>query len=99
MIPGLKNLNSNNVLLLVGGGVLGVLAASFIMKQATPTLSMPDKYAMTGAGKPFPHTAYLNTLPTQINYPPSTDLVYRIQTLNGLADMWQYGTFGPPLNP
>ena len=107
-LPNIKKFSTDNALLVAGGLVLGIIGASFIINKGGmggPTVvpvgpAVPEmKFAGTGAGKLFPHMAYLNTLPTQINYPPSTALIYRMQTLNGLADMRQMGTFGPPLNP
>ena len=107
-LPKLKGLSSDNALLVALGLVGGVVVASYLLKgggilpggvNAVPVASDPStemKFAGTGAGKLFPHMAYLNTIPTQINYPPSTALIYRLQTLNGLADMHQQGTFGPP---
>lgn len=104
-----KGFSMDNTLLIAGGILVGIFGINYIMNRgggaavvpvASEDAGAPEmKFAGTGAGKLFPHMAYLNTLPTQINYPPSTALIYRLQTLNGLADMWQEGTFGPPLNP
>jgi hypothetical protein len=92
----------NNLLLLIGGGVAGLMAVNFLMKKsnyARANQATAQAYYSVADHSPYVH-AILNTIPTQINLPPVPYDYNRIHTLAGIGvdrtvDDW----FNPPLNP
>ena len=95
----LKSLGTNDILLIIGGAAVGVIGASFVMKNMGGGVSLQDqalmvKHARAAAREAgFPSNAYLNTIPTHATFPPSAIETFRIQTVAGLAENCQEGAW------
>jgi hypothetical protein len=92
----------NNLLMLIGIGAAGLLAANFIMKggvtSAMARARPAQAYYSVADHQPYVH-AILNTIPTQINLPPVPYDYTRIHTLLGIGEKYPDDWYNPPLNP
>jgi hypothetical protein len=95
-------IDKNNILLLIGGAVAGVITTSFFMQKSggsslidpvTKQAAMVRRARTAARDAGFPHMSYLNTIPTHPTFPVSEVETFRIQTVAGLAENCQTGSW------